>query len=140
MQLNKQKGDSSSKDVKGVAASEGSRKRGAEKALNSRASAKRGNNQIGSLQDESDTLTSDKEYYSLTVERLRALLKERGLSPKGKEGKYESKKSEPSASVVGGIKGGEGSPPTKPANELEGRTTYISSVGMDELVARLRGV
>uniref|UniRef100_A0A6N2MVL2 DET1- and DDB1-associated protein 1 domain-containing protein n=1 Tax=Salix viminalis TaxID=40686 RepID=A0A6N2MVL2_SALVM len=78
LQLNKQKGDSSSKDVKGVAASEGSRKRGAEKALNSRASAKRGNNQIGSLQDESDTLTSDKEYYSLTVERLRALLKERG--------------------------------------------------------------
>ncbi|KAB5532136.1 hypothetical protein DKX38_018806 [Salix brachista] len=98
LQLNKQKGDSSSKDVKGVAASEGSRKReafmlqfrpirlkGAEKALNSRASAKRGNNQIGSLQDESDTLTSDKEYYSLTVERLRALLKERGLSPKGKK-------------------------------------------------------
>ncbi|KAF9671697.1 hypothetical protein SADUNF_Sadunf12G0074500 [Salix dunnii] len=85
LQLNKQKGDSSSKDVKGVAASEGSRKRGAEKALNSRASAKRGNNQIGSLQDESDGHTSDKEYYSLTVERLRALLKERGLSPKGKK-------------------------------------------------------
>jgi hypothetical protein len=33
----------------------------------------------------SDSRTSDKDYYSLTVERLRALLKERGLSPKGKK-------------------------------------------------------
>ncbi|XP_011044158.1 PREDICTED: uncharacterized protein LOC105139431 [Populus euphratica] len=85
LQLNKQKGDSSSKDVKGVAANEGSRKRAPEKALNSRASAKRGNNQISSREDESDSHTSDKDYYSLTVERLRALLKERGLSPKGRK-------------------------------------------------------
>jgi hypothetical protein len=35
--------------------------------------------------DESDSRTSDKDYYSLTVERLRALLKERGLSPKGRK-------------------------------------------------------
>lgn len=33
----------------------------------------------------SSARASDKEYHSLTVERLRALLKERGLSPKGKK-------------------------------------------------------
>ncbi|KDP30925.1 hypothetical protein JCGZ_11301 [Jatropha curcas] len=32
-----------------------------------------------------DSRSSDRELYSLTVERLRALLKERGLSPKGKK-------------------------------------------------------
>ncbi|KAJ6869208.1 hypothetical protein NC651_034078 [Populus alba x Populus x berolinensis] len=113
LQLNKHKGDSSSKDVKGLTATEGSRKRKAfipvpvvyiltlagccqqffrapERALDSRAPAKRGNNQIGSRQgfehtEGSDSRTSDKDYYSLTVERLRALLKERGLSPKGKK-------------------------------------------------------
>nr|TKS06368.1 uncharacterized protein D5086_0000123090 [Populus alba] len=90
LQLNKHKGDSSSKDVKGLTATEGSRKRAPERALDSRAPAKRGNNQIGSRQgfehtEGSDSRTSDKDYYSLTVERLRALLKERGLSPKGKK-------------------------------------------------------
>ncbi|CAK7336695.1 unnamed protein product [Dovyalis caffra] len=89
LQLNKHKGDSSSKDLKGVAATEGSRKRAPERALDSRASSKRGNNQIGSRQEGSDSRTSDKDYYSLTVERLRALLKERGLSPKGKKASAE---------------------------------------------------
>ncbi|KAF9668014.1 hypothetical protein SADUNF_Sadunf15G0082700 [Salix dunnii] len=85
LQLNKHKGDSSLKDVKGLTATEGSRKRAPERALDSRASAKRGNSQIGSRQEGSYSRTSDKDYYSLTVERLRALLKEQGLSPKGKK-------------------------------------------------------
>uniref|UniRef100_A0A6N2K690 DET1- and DDB1-associated protein 1 domain-containing protein n=1 Tax=Salix viminalis TaxID=40686 RepID=A0A6N2K690_SALVM len=90
LQLNKHKGDSSLKGVKGLTATEGSRKRAPERALDSRASAKRGNNQIGSRQgfehaEGSYSRTSEKDYYSLTVERLRALLKEQGLSPKGKK-------------------------------------------------------
>ncbi|KAJ6374494.1 hypothetical protein OIU78_030077, partial [Salix suchowensis] len=90
LQLNKHKGDSSLKGVKGLTATEGSRKRAPERALDSRASAKRGNNQIDSRQgfehaEGSYSRTSEKDYYSLTVERLRALLKEQGLSPKGKK-------------------------------------------------------
>ncbi|XP_015577745.1 uncharacterized protein LOC8269244 [Ricinus communis] len=85
LQLKKQKGDSSSKDAKGVTAAEGSRKRASERVQDGRASAKRSNNQTGSRQEGSDSCTSDRDLYSLTVERLRALLKERGLSPKGKK-------------------------------------------------------
>ncbi|KAM7254169.1 hypothetical protein ACFE04_031851 [Oxalis oulophora] len=83
--LKKQKGDNSSKDVKGVAAAEGSRKRGAERTADGRASAKRANGQGGVNQEVSSSGTSTKDYPSLTVERLRAHLKERGLSTKGKK-------------------------------------------------------
>ncbi|KAI4343621.1 hypothetical protein L6164_010952 [Bauhinia variegata] len=78
--LRKQKGDSSSKD-----GTEGSRKRVAEKVLDSRASAKRTNNQVNSRQEGSSTQTSNRDFQSLTVERLRALLKAKGLSVKGKK-------------------------------------------------------
>ncbi|KAB2055502.1 hypothetical protein ERO13_A11G036100v2 [Gossypium hirsutum] len=77
LMLNDKNGDSSSKDVK--AAAEGPRKRAAERVMDSRASAKKANTQEGS------SSRAEKDYHSLTVERLRALLKERGLSPKGKK-------------------------------------------------------
>ncbi|PSR89551.1 Nucleolin like, partial [Actinidia chinensis var. chinensis] len=49
LMIKKQKGDSSSKDVKGTSPSEASRKRPAERALDGRASAKRAtNNQASS--------------------------------------------------------------------------------------------
>lgn len=38
----------------------------------------------------SDSRQADRELYSLTVEKLRALLKERGLSPKGKKASVEN--------------------------------------------------
>ncbi|KAF2311472.1 hypothetical protein GH714_024142 [Hevea brasiliensis] len=85
LQLNKQKGDSSSKDTKGVTAAEGSRKRALERVQDGRSSAKRSNSQIVARQEGSDSRTADRDFYSLTVERLRALLKEQGLSPKGKK-------------------------------------------------------
>ncbi|XP_012079846.1 uncharacterized protein LOC105640205 [Jatropha curcas] len=85
LQLKNQKGESSSKDGKGINAGEGSRKRPPERVQDGRASAKRSNAQIGSRQEGLDSRSSDRELYSLTVERLRALLKERGLSPKGKK-------------------------------------------------------
>ncbi|KAK8489339.1 hypothetical protein V6N13_021414 [Hibiscus sabdariffa] len=78
LMLNDKNGDSSSKDVK--AAAEGPRKRAAERVMDSRASAKKANTQEGS-----SSRAAEKEYHSLTVERLRALLRERGLSPKGKK-------------------------------------------------------
>ncbi|KAJ1413289.1 SAP domain [Sesbania bispinosa] len=78
--LKTQRGDSSSKEV-----SDGSRKRAAEKVLDSRASAKRTNNQINSRQEGSNSQTSNRDFHSLTVERLRALLKAKGLSTKGKK-------------------------------------------------------
>ncbi|XVF54680.1 hypothetical protein PTKIN_Ptkin05aG0200300 [Pterospermum kingtungense] len=78
LMLNNKKGDSSSKDVK--AAAEGTRKRTAERVMDSRASAKKANTQKGS-----SSRAAERDYHSLTVERLRALLKERGLSPKGKK-------------------------------------------------------
>ncbi|KAK5782936.1 uncharacterized protein LOC108476752 isoform X2 [Gossypium arboreum] len=77
LMLNDKNGDSSSKDVK--AAAEGPRKRAAERVMDSKASAKKANTQEGS------SSRAEKDYHSLTVERLRALLKERGLSPKGKK-------------------------------------------------------
>ncbi|TYI53951.1 hypothetical protein E1A91_D11G042100v1 [Gossypium mustelinum] len=78
LMLNDKNGDSSSKDVK--AAAEGPRKRAAERVMDSRASAKKANTQEGS-----SSRAAEKDYHSLTVERLRALLKERGLSSKGKK-------------------------------------------------------
>ncbi|XP_057464762.1 uncharacterized protein LOC130754551 [Actinidia eriantha] len=85
--LKKQKGDSSSKDAKGTAASETSRKRPVERALDGRASAKRAvtNAQVGAQLEGSRTRVLDKDFQRLTVERLRALLKEKGLSLKGKK-------------------------------------------------------
>ncbi|XP_022729909.1 uncharacterized protein LOC111284985 [Durio zibethinus] len=83
LMLNNKKGDSSSKDVKATA--EGPRKRPAERVMDSRASAKKANTQSSSRSEGSSSRTAEKDYHSLTVERLRALLKERGLSPKGKK-------------------------------------------------------
>ncbi|XWS51402.1 hypothetical protein CRYUN_Cryun12cG0173300 [Craigia yunnanensis] len=83
LMLNNKKGDSSSKDVK--AAAEGPRKRAAERVMDSRASAKKANTQSNSRQEGSSSRAAEKDYHSLTVERLRVLLKERGLSPKGKK-------------------------------------------------------
>ncbi|XP_059657387.1 uncharacterized protein LOC132303948 [Cornus florida] len=87
LMLKKQKGDSSSKDVKSLAANEASRKRVAERALDGRPSAKRAitNNQAGTRQEGSKSRGPDKDFQSLTVERLRALLREKGLSLKGKK-------------------------------------------------------
>ncbi|KAM7480137.1 hypothetical protein LguiA_028350 [Lonicera macranthoides] len=88
LMLKKQKCESSSKDVKGTAINEGSRKRAAEIALVGKASAKRAmsNTQRGSRQDGSKSCSSDKDFQCLKVERLRALLKEKGLSVRGKKG------------------------------------------------------
>ncbi|MBA0801866.1 hypothetical protein Gohar_012205 [Gossypium harknessii] len=94
LMLNDKNGDSSSKDVK--AAAEGPRKRAAERVMDSRASAKKANTQGSSqprviplmtwkLAEGSSSRAAEKDYHSLTVERLRALLKERGLSSKGKK-------------------------------------------------------
>ncbi|WCJ36251.1 SAP domain-containing protein [Euphorbia peplus] len=85
LQLKKQKGDSSSKDVKGVTAAEGSRKRGPERGQDGRSSSKRSNSQTVNGPEGSDIRTSERDLYSLTVEKLRALLKEQGLSPRGKK-------------------------------------------------------
>ncbi|XP_007037966.2 PREDICTED: uncharacterized protein LOC18605093 isoform X1 [Theobroma cacao] len=83
LMLNNKKGDSSSKDVK--VSAEGPRKRAAERVMDSRASAKKANTQSGSRPEGSSSRATEKDYHSLTVERLRALLKEKGLSPKGKK-------------------------------------------------------
>ncbi|CAJ1943632.1 unnamed protein product [Sphenostylis stenocarpa] len=77
--LKKQRGDSSSKD-----GSDGSRKRNAEKVME-RSSAKKTNNQINSRQEGSNSQTATRDFHNLTVERLRALLKAKGLSTKGKK-------------------------------------------------------
>ncbi|GMJ04907.1 Lower Temperature 1 [Hibiscus trionum] len=78
LMLNGKNGDSSLKGVK--AAVEGPRKRASERIMDNRASAKKANTQEGS-----SSRATEKDYHGLTVERLRALLKERGLSPKGKK-------------------------------------------------------
>ncbi|KAB2067945.1 hypothetical protein ES319_A09G262900v1 [Gossypium barbadense] len=83
LMLNNNKGGSSSKDVK--AAAEGPRKRAAEKVMDSSASAKKANTKNNSQSEGSSSSVAEKDYHSFTVERLRALLKERGLSPKGKK-------------------------------------------------------
>ncbi|KAM1128835.1 hypothetical protein ACFX10_038581 [Malus domestica] len=84
--LKKQKGDSSSKDVKGASAAEGSKKRPAERVLDSKASAKKAINQTSSRQGGSSShASSSRDFNGLTVERLRALLKAKRLSVKGKK-------------------------------------------------------
>ncbi|XAR50324.1 hypothetical protein NMG60_11004615 [Bertholletia excelsa] len=87
LMLKNQKGGSSTKDVKGTAASEASKKRPAERALDVRASAKRPvtSTQVGSRQESSKSRVPERDFQSLTVERLRALLKEKGLSSRGKK-------------------------------------------------------
>ncbi|XP_057420268.1 uncharacterized protein LOC130714383 [Lotus japonicus] len=64
--------------------SDASKKRTAEKALDSRASAKR-TTPINTRQEGSNSQTPNRDFHSLTVERLRALLKAKGLSTKGKK-------------------------------------------------------
>ncbi|XP_038686104.1 uncharacterized protein LOC119985791 [Tripterygium wilfordii] len=75
--LKKHKGDSSSRDAKSAAATDGPRKRASDRVVDSRAASKRANNQTDSQQE--------KDFHSLTVERLRALLIELGLSTKGRK-------------------------------------------------------
>ncbi|KAI4329509.1 hypothetical protein MLD38_027890 [Melastoma candidum] len=84
LMIKKQRGDSISKSGKGTTVAEGSRKRASER-LSDAASAKRPNTQGGSQQEGSHSHLSDKDLHTLTVERLRALLKEKGLSAKGKK-------------------------------------------------------
>ncbi|XP_071689829.1 protein LOWER TEMPERATURE 1-like [Rutidosis leptorrhynchoides] len=83
--LKQHKGGSTSKSVKGVTTLDLSRKRAPERA-DGRASAKRAasTTQNGSRQDASKSQLPE-NLQSLTVERLRALLKERGLSVRGKK-------------------------------------------------------
>lgn len=75
--LKKQKGD----------VADGSRKRASDKAADGRASAKRAmtSSQNGAQQVGSSSRAVDRDFQGLTVERLRALLKEKGLSVKGKK-------------------------------------------------------
>ncbi|KAG8379430.1 hypothetical protein BUALT_Bualt07G0087600 [Buddleja alternifolia] len=83
LMLKNQKGDSSSRDGKVSVANQGSRKRAAEKALDKAAGKKAmSSTQLGSSQEGSSRVL-DKDLDSLKVEKLRALLKERGLSTKG---------------------------------------------------------
>ncbi|GER36291.1 SAP domain-containing protein [Striga asiatica] len=85
LMIKNQKGDSSSKDGKGTASLQGSRKRAAEKVLDKAAGKKAvSSTQLGASQGGSTRLL-DKDLQSFTVERLRVFLKERGLSVKGKK-------------------------------------------------------
>ncbi|RHN63374.1 putative transcription regulator SAP family [Medicago truncatula] len=63
--------------------SDSSKKRTAEKVLG--ASAKKLNNQTTPQQEGSNGQTSSRNFQSLTVERLRALLRAKGLPTKGKK-------------------------------------------------------
>ncbi|XP_048443467.1 uncharacterized protein LOC103950018 [Pyrus x bretschneideri] len=84
--LKKQKGDSSSKDAKSAGAAESSKKRPAERVLDSKASAKKATSQTSSRQEGSSSqASSSRDFQGLTVERLRALLKAKGLYTKGKK-------------------------------------------------------
>ncbi|XP_051116637.1 uncharacterized protein LOC127241568 [Andrographis paniculata] len=75
--LKNPKGESNSKDGKGTAAIHGSRKRAAEKPLENKAALKKTNS--------SNQLSSSLDLQSLTVEKLRAALREKGLSAKGRK-------------------------------------------------------
>ncbi|XP_023766706.1 uncharacterized protein LOC111915263 [Lactuca sativa] len=80
-----QKAESS---AKGASGKESSRKRGLERGVDGRATTKRGasNGQHGSQPEGSRSHSHVPEnLQSLTVEKIRALLKERGLSLKGKK-------------------------------------------------------
>ncbi|KAG0496722.1 hypothetical protein HPP92_001413 [Vanilla planifolia] len=82
LQLSKQKNDA--KDAK--ASMEVSRgKRVAARLLDGKSSAKRANTGVASSSAGSSSGLSERMLHTMTVERLRALLKERGLSPKGKK-------------------------------------------------------
>ncbi|XP_077250328.1 protein LOWER TEMPERATURE 1-like [Tasmannia lanceolata] len=83
--LNKQKGDSSSNDIKVKGTTEGAKgKRSAERNVDGRSLAKRANiSGPSSRQDGSSKRPED--FQTLKVEKLRALLKERGLPTKGKK-------------------------------------------------------
>ncbi|CAH9116271.1 unnamed protein product [Cuscuta europaea] len=85
--LNQQRAESGSKDWQSIPANESSRKRAAERALGGRASAKKAasSSQVVSQQEGAKNRNPDRDLQSLTVERLRALLKERGLSPRGRK-------------------------------------------------------
>ncbi|KAL3512580.1 hypothetical protein ACH5RR_025297 [Cinchona calisaya] len=85
LMLKKQKGDSSSKDGKANSANESSRKRAGDRALDSRAKRAMTSSQVASRQEGSKSRLPEKDLQSLTVERIRALLKERGLSLKGRK-------------------------------------------------------
>ncbi|KGN63488.1 uncharacterized protein LOC101215024 [Cucumis sativus] len=74
--------NSSSKDGKGVATGESSRKRAGEKISDSRAKKAA---QVCSSKGASNNETPTKDLQNLTVERLRALLKAKGLSLRGKK-------------------------------------------------------
>lgn len=77
--LKKHKGD-----TKAATSAEGSRKRTSERTLDGRAAKKAMTSSESSAQREGSS-SGDKDYLGLTVERLRALLREKGLSPKGKK-------------------------------------------------------
>eukprot|EP00262_Sarcandra_glabra_P001803 TRINITY_DN11970_c0_g1_i1.p1 TRINITY_DN11970_c0_g1~~TRINITY_DN11970_c0_g1_i1.p1 ORF type:complete len:178 (+),score=23.36 TRINITY_DN11970_c0_g1_i1:164-697(+) len=82
--LNKQKSDCSLKDAKNKVSKESIKsKRSAERVVDGRTSAKRANLTSGSGSPRQEG--SSARLRGLTVERLRALLKERGLSIRGKK-------------------------------------------------------
>ncbi|XP_077229803.1 SAP domain-containing protein [Tasmannia lanceolata] len=86
LMLNKQKADSSSKDIKVNGTTEGTKgKRSAERNVDGRASAKRANINGPSLRQDGSSNCPSEEFQTLTVEKLRALLKERSLPTKGKK-------------------------------------------------------
>ncbi|KAI5664896.1 hypothetical protein M9H77_24219 [Catharanthus roseus] len=87
LMLKKQKGDSSSKDGKVIAGKESSRKRAAEKALDGRGKRASTSTETVSRQDGSKPHLggAQKDLQNLTVERLRALLREKGLSLRGRK-------------------------------------------------------
>ncbi|KAG5617938.1 hypothetical protein H5410_017762 [Solanum commersonii] len=85
LMLKKQRGEYSSKDGKGISSNDNGRKRAAEKALDSRASAKKAttSNHAASAQETSKIHAP--EIQNMTVEKLRVLLKEKGLSLRGRK-------------------------------------------------------
>ncbi|XP_024973100.1 uncharacterized protein LOC112511632 isoform X2 [Cynara cardunculus var. scolymus] len=89
---------------KGVVANEGSRKRAPERAADGRASAKRAASatQNGSRKEGSKSQIPE-NLQRLTVERLRALLKERGLSVKGKKEELIGRLRAATAAASGGL-------------------------------------
>ncbi|KAG6383756.1 hypothetical protein SASPL_156477 [Salvia splendens] len=100
LMLMKQKGDSGSRDGKGAGSSQGSRKRAAEKSLDGKAAGKKAmsSTQHGSSQGNETLYCSVIEHFrsppfdlflgklqSLTVDKLRALLRDKGLSATGRK-------------------------------------------------------
>ncbi|CAN8264521.1 unnamed protein product [Cochlearia groenlandica] len=82
LMLKKQKGESSSKDSKGTS-EDGPKKRAANRALDDRTSVKRAAN--ASRQEGSSSHTGERDFQSMTVEKLRALLREKALPTKGRK-------------------------------------------------------